>query len=1454
MAVDETTWVTHQEQLKQALQNLSANEFEQLVSVLISHLLDVPIAVAKSGFQYGGDAGTAGRQGRWFRLECKKYRDTSSLSERELLGEIEQARIRDEALEAWFLIATRSVPEQIQQTLVQHGEKNGVPIVVIDWGQDHEVTLLAALCAFAPCVLEKFCSAVAGEATRALQDVSANTIDRLRRELQSWCLGFEGIRARSFEKIDRIWSRRDTSYAELGQNAAGGAQAKKVKRVAVHEALSAWRHRLDEDARPAAIIGNAGVGKTWATLEWLTDSRDDLPIMLLMPSSAATMLTSVASETGMKELLARRLYEMTGVRDPVHWFRRLNYLLERPVEEGPVLTVYFDGLNQEPSVPWRRVLQILRGDAFVKNVRVILSTRNHHFEEKLQHSAKPICVGPFDREPGGELDRMLEFEGLKQADLSDEVIEWASIPRLFSIVVNLRERLGGPGQITVHRILWEYWKDTLGARDERSFSEQEWKDWLKKIAKEHRDGIPGYSLEELVETVGRLDLDTDQVRVRLSDIVDGKFVKRDESGDFRLDPVVVAHALGVALLVHFRNETTLTFETLKEKMLEWIDPVADIDEHAEVLRSAVSILVAQGRTQDVPISGVLVTVWLQGQNIPEDHLKELAGLAPEIPNALLDAIEHSGGGYNAPARLRAVRALREIPRNDYTALSTIVARTTHWMGAVPHDVVSSQVLRVAGVDLYPAKQSPELLKDVVPSLIECFPLTKALPIFETEAVASIVVKRPSKCWEGLKWLCLFNKVDPEEMTKALRELSKEILCRRPESGADPDLHRRVAVRLLRLTGREEDEDTAVPIDANIGRSLTYENDYLPRPGRSFLPMERQHAEAALNEIDLTLVFRVQRTREFWLDPDFEPPNSFVEELRAAAVSIDVEKLGRSRFSSEEDYILRELEPALARCMPEVLTDLIRRRMQSIATCPPESRRWSAAGVTGYLILVGKDEAVAAQALRLGGREVDAKDETFVSNKLLLVEVRDLEAQIQFNTLIQADLQFILRDFSEVLHPLNSDDIDALIDRYRQGPQKKQSDLLTLLLCHPRDLSDNAWSWVASCAKQGNDETHGVAFEILTHADAIRFGRILDASGWSWDSDSCFRINHYGTDALAKATSDLPFTDVAPRLAPWLLLRAARLRGTDPDEVRLATKPFGQWLLDGGIEESYSRFNPEVEDFELVFQYAPDVVEQWLEGCSGLTTKFLNRAHNSAFLPLCEALLKLDPCRGVQLWRVLHDFIPFQYYGADNVKKLWHMVFRVSDSEEVRNLREELAELEYCNTDQSLLDLAIVASYYDKSDWLANRIATDKTSTFPWKRRRGEVLEGYTSANMLPVEGAWPDGEIHTNYADLAMTSARHRWSEACARHWWRTFLKAPNPTEAYAAWVLFLRSADRRAFVWIQQEIETAQNSDGFFRLKMMHCYLNQENMKDALKKREDRIDRDFLYSKVFEGIGPWTK
>ena len=204
--------------------------------------------------------------------------------------------MRDEALEAWVLVATRRVSEQIRQSLDQHGERLGVPVLIIDW-MCHEVAPLAALCAFAPDLVEREFSKQAGAAARALQPISDEAIERLRRDLQSWCLGFEAIRARSHDKLDEIWNSSRESKAVLGQDVAGGAQQKKVKRSAVHEALNKWWQGAARDDALAGVVGLEGAGKTWATFYWLIDSKDTQPIVLLTPSSAVAAIGNVSETT-----------------------------------------------------------------------------------------------------------------------------------------------------------------------------------------------------------------------------------------------------------------------------------------------------------------------------------------------------------------------------------------------------------------------------------------------------------------------------------------------------------------------------------------------------------------------------------------------------------------------------------------------------------------------------------------------------------------------------------------------------------------------------------------------------------------------------------------------------------------------------------------------------------------------------------------------------------------------------------------------------------------------------------------------------------------------------------------------------------------------------------------------------------------------------------------------------
>jgi hypothetical protein len=1551
------TDLKNQEKLKRELQKDSkASKLENLASSLLGKLLGVPIAVAKSGFQHGGDAGPAGQQGRRFRLECKKYSDTTSLSDRELLGEIDHALARDEALEAWILIATCSVREQTARELIKKGEDIGVPIVILDW-KNNEIASFAALCAFDPDLVEAEFSKEASALARALQLASDNAIAMLRRDLQSWCLGFKALRLKSQEILEEIWNSPRESNARLGQDAAGGAQDKKIKRATVCEALSAWWKGPAKDDAPVTVVGRDGVGKTWATLDWLVDSKEEQPVVLAVPSSAAAALLGVSiSEISVKRFLAERLYELSGVRDSKHWMRRLDHLLKRPFQEGPVLTVFFDGLNQESSVPWLLLLKVLQGKGFAGRVRVIVSTRNHHFEDKLSRLSSlivptiPVVVNVYDKAPAGELDQMLAFEGLTLADLHPELIELARTPRLFKLVVRFRDRLIEAGQVTVHRLLWEYGRDTFGQRAGRSFSEAEWLAWLKEIAQKYREGIREFSVKALGETANRPDLSESEVYARLSDIIDGQFAIRSASGNLQFTSTVVAHALGAALLAHLDTLVDPAFTALNAELTQWIDPISGFDQRSEILRAAVSILVERGHPTTSALPGVLVTEWLQTQNVSDYQRLELTNLAPNLCGALLDAVEHSDGRTQASARLWAVNALRAIPRTDIANFEIIIMRTCHWLSIVSRDVDprpeanvafetarsdrfkrrigidSSKKITVVGVDIELIDRGDGRLQAIVSSIIEGFPLARAMQIFEVAAVASSVGDRLSESWDGLNWLCLLNETDPEEMAEALRKVSEAVRNRRPEPGIHPDLPARVTALLLRLSGQEQDEDLAVSIDPGIDGALTYEKDYLAQPSRSFFELERRHADITLNDKELPLFARVQRTKELWLDPSFKPPEDFVADIRTAVAQIDVEKLDRHGSITGEDHFFENVEPALARCVPDILAELMRRKMQSVATCPGESRYWSAIRATDHLLLAGKAEAEAARTLRLSGKETDEGYECYAASRLLMIELQDLAPQTQFDELILADLKYLYNDFAEVLHTPTPDDVDALIDRYSTGSPKQQNDLITLLSVHPIAFSDTAWSWLESFAKREDDRLRGIVFSTLARADANRFGQKLLAEDWSWNPEEHLWVNHYGTGALIEATSALPFDQVVTRLAPWRILEAARLRGADPTEVRLAAEIFGTVLAadkievpDAGsdllmnraeakafpfifsvslrqedtndplaalstamdidaqvnaqrraAETAISRISKarssgtslylaviDAMDFVPVLQCAPDIVDLWLEGLNELTEDFQRRVclAELTFLALCEALLAHDPTRGTQLWRALRATIRTRYIGAADVEDLVHLAFRVPDTEAINTLQNELVRLHHCNTDQALFDLAVAASYNGKAfDWLEGNIEADRTSALAWKRKRGVLLEGFTANNSLPVAGAWPDGEIRTSYASLRHKAARSQCVEACAHHWWRVYLNARDPVEAYAAWVLFLRSADPRAWIWLSKDIQASNDTSTFFKLKLKHAELNRSVLKRSMKKRLEKLDEKFVDHKIWPGVGPWGK
>ena len=174
----------------------------------------------------------------------------------------------------------------------------------------------------------------------------------------------------------------------------------------------------------------------------------------------------------------------------------------------------------------------------------------------------------------------------------------------------------------------------------------------------------------------------------------------------------------------------------------------------------------------------------------------------------------------------------------------------------------------------------------------------------------------------------------------------------------------------------------------------------------------------------------------------------------------------------------------------------------------------------------------------------------------------------------------------------------------------------------------------------------------------RFGRTLEDNGWSWRLGEDLWVNHYGTLALAEATYALPFKELIPRLAPWILLKVACLRGSDPGEVRLAAEAFGQVLLATNIQEpdpgsilSIDRANKDswLNSFSLTLKPAStesENLQRMLD--SEFQTSKLNQALKTAKSRISEAR---DSGASFYLKDVEHrDFEPFLSHASDIVEK------------------------------------------------------------------------------------------------------------------------------------------------------------------------------------------------------------
>ncbi len=272
----------------------------------------------------------------------------------------------------------------------------------------------------------------------------------------------------------------------------------------------------------------------------------------------------------------------------------------------------------------------------------------------------------------------------------------------------------------------------------------------------------------------------------------------------------------------------------------------------------------------------------------------------------------------------------------------------------------------------------------------------------------------------------------------------------------------------------------------------------------------------------------------------------------------------------------------------------------------------------------------------------------------------------------------------------------------------------------------------------------------------------------------------------------------------------------------------------------------LEDARMLLEHCSAEVDVWLDGMESKSLEFARRVGlaGGLFVALCEALLAVDPQRGVSLWYALADTLQMRYVGWGGIDDAIHMVFRVPESAPVLALRDELYSMRRNPTDKDLIDLVLCATANGSGSWLDRRVSEDEKSPHDWRRKRAITLRGLMASPSIE-ELKWSEGPARGSWEGLRNSAFVWGNRQSMARYWWRQYLTADTAETAYAAWHVFLACADRRAWAWIKEETERNRASGTLWHLKMLHFSLNRTKLTMAMEENEtkggNRMDRQLM-------------
>jgi len=1165
--------------------------FEGLIAALLGSLTGTHFQLAIAGSQAGRDMSARSSFANVIAVECKRYKNDTDLSVRELLGEMTQAMATSPDLDLWVLVASREIPSQLHEELHQLATERGIGYLAISTG-DGTPSTLEVLCAHAPQIITSHpgVQAVVVQENIEFADLEAalneirqqpqyqSRVLQLQESFLSPLLGYANWRVeqnRWFLKSVQSADEARAAHGQLLNVEEPGTLL--IKRKAAWSFMDEWLENWKTTSTTLALLGEEGDGKTWSVASWLANcglTVADFPAIVFLTSTNPSLTEhgTIDPSLILANAISRCLPNLTEVQVQ----RRLRRWLERPTGQNPLMILVLDGINERREASWwRGILEQLPSHQYRQHIAVITTCRNSYWERNfgpLTHlPVSSYLIPPYNDD---ELNLALRHANLQRAEIQETVLPLIRKPRYFDLMVRHHQHIAESGDFTVARLIYEDWRDRYERKQTIGLTDEDFQNVIRQLAESSERRQTQISPQTVANT---LPLFQDQ-QLLLQELQTGG-VLQPSKGKFRVNKQVLIYGFGL-LLVDEVEQSAPTEQDYRETIAQWLEPHAEMDLKASICEfAALHALRIEALPQEAKVA--LLEAWIESQNPTDTTESNLTAYLPCDPQAyvalaealwsnphenrwaqdiLMDSfIHHFGTPQLAPILHQAcerwlgffhIQGAPSLRRKDCDQ-ETLTEDVGKRLGGLPH----CGPLKFLGYPLTGVDNDGLLqLGRVALALISHYPRPPFVRALTVGCLAEDLMGRAEK-YELFAWVI---RTSPQNLQDAICAEAECLLKTNHEVAA------RVADRLLSFEGSA----TAEKIRDKIPETIFPPRPMLERhrndPCTSGFAWSTEDCIACLARTDLAVIYVAERIAPHCINPNLPVPQALQAQIRQLPIGIETTSMWVALGLTSADYDFQTLEPLLAAYSANAIAAVIRSLAQQIAERREMPQRQLAIHlVEHYLVLTGKAREFLQEAwedllTNVGGWTETEEVTEYYLFKILLAH---MDGDQQLAALLRRpEKGFNWLDFEKNFLPLTQ--WELVQQQLTRNPSKTMLNRLLWFLSAqastiPAEVLHHS---ILPLNKHSDSYIRSLVLEIMAKKKDTAAINTQIKSDWGWQVGQCEQENSWGSRILCEHGTNLPFDEICRRVQPNALGYAIKCRGTLSGEVQTYAELLHQlWL-------------------------------------------------------------------------------------------------------------------------------------------------------------------------------------------------------------------------------------------------------------------------------------------------------